>query len=77
MSDYITSLIRTAVPYVVGAVASYLATKGIDRGEEAKLGLGTFLTTLVGSLYYALVRFLEKKNPQAGKLLGIAKKPSY
>lgn len=77
MNDYITSIIRTNIPYVVGGLGSFLAVRGISLSDEAKTGLTAFLTWLAGTVYYVIVRYLEKKNPEAGKLLGIAKKPEY
>jgi hypothetical protein len=77
MSNYVVSLIRTNVPYIVSAIVTFLATKGIDMGDDTKTALITFLTWLLGSIYYAAVRYLEKKNPQMGKLLGVASKPTY
>lgn len=77
MNNFYTSLVRTYVPLVVGAVASYLVSKGIDLDAEAQLGLITFLTAVLQGAYYLFVRLLEKKFPQAGILLGVASKPKY
>lgn len=77
MNDFITSLIRTYVPYIVGGVASFLATRGIDLDAEASAALGTFLTLTFGSVYYAVVRKIEAVRPDLGVLLGVAKKPEY
>lgn len=77
MSDIKTSIIRTVVPYVVGAVVAFFASRGIDIDPDTKAAIGTLLTTLVGGLYYVAIRLLEKKLPKAGLLLGSAKTPEY
>jgi len=77
MSDYITSLIRTWTPMLVGALVSWLSTRGVDISQEASLALGAFLTALFGATYYAVIRSLEKRFPKIGLLLGSAKKVIY
>lgn len=77
MNDFITSLVRTYVPIGVGAIASYLLTKGIELDANAQLGLVTFLTALSQGVYYLAARLLEQKFPQLGFLLGSSKKPEY
>jgi uncharacterized membrane protein len=77
MGDLVISFIRTVVPTIVGAVASYLATKGVDLAPETVAALATFLTGLFGSIYYAVARLLEEKWPNAGILLGVRKTPIY
>lgn len=77
MSNYVTSLIRTNVPIVVGTVLSWLATKGLNIDESAAAGLVAGLTGVLISLYYVVVRTLEKRFPKFGVLLGVASKPTY
>lgn len=77
MNDFVTSLIRTYVPIAVGAVVSFLLTKGIELDANAQLGLVTFLTALLQGVYYLVARLLEQKFPQLGFLLGSTKKPEY
>lgn len=77
MADLATSFIRTIVPIVVGAIVSFLATKGIAIDEQAAAGLAAFLAGLVSAVYYIIARLLEQKFPQAGLLLGSTKKPEY
>lgn len=78
MGDFVTSLIRTYVPIAVGALASYLLTKGIEIDANAQLGLVTFLTAVSQGVYYLLARLLEKQFPSiGGLLLGSSKKPEY
>ncbi len=71
-SNYITSVIRTIVPVIVGSVAGFLLKHGIDiHGDE----LATVLIAACISGYYSLVRFIETKKPSFGWLLGVAKSP--
>lgn len=77
MSDMFTSIIRTWVPTMVGAVLSWLAVQGVelDAGTEQSLVIG--LTGALTAVYYALARFLEQRFSWAGYLLGSKKQPSY
>ena len=77
MSDFVISQIRTYVPIIVGAVLAFLTTKGIELDATAAAGLSTFLTALFGGLWYLIGRLLERKWPELGILLGVAKKPNY
>lgn len=78
MNDYFLSLIRTAVPAGIGAVVSYLAVKhGIVVPEGLSTEATIWLTGLVITGYYAIVRALEKRWPKVGILLGAARKPVY
>ena len=74
-----TSVVRTFIPAVVGAVVSviigYLASKGWSV-EPASVTL--YITPIVIAAYYAGVRWLEVNvNPAFGKLLGKASAPAY
>ena len=72
LSDTLVSFIRTGVPVVVGAVVAYLSKHGLD------IDLDPFAATALAiSLYYALVRALEKRWPVFGFLLGVPKEPAY
>lgn len=77
MKDLGTSLIRTYVPIIVGAVAGYLTAKGVTLDPGALAGLTAFLTGLFNGLYYLVVRILEQRWPQVGWLLGSPKEPVY
>jgi hypothetical protein len=72
VNDTIVSLIRTWVPVVVGTVIAYLANKGfnIDVNQNA-------VVAATIAVYYALARFLEKRWPFLGFLLGVPKEPAY
>lgn len=77
MNDLITSLIRTWTPIIVGQLAGFLTAQGLDVGVDAIAGLTAFLGALFSAVYYLAVRLLERKFPQAGILLGSAKKVEY
>ncbi len=77
MTDFVTSLVRTYVPIVVGSVVAWLATKGINLDKDAAEGLTVFLGALFSGVYYLVARLLEKKWPELGMLLGKAVTPKY
>jgi hypothetical protein len=79
VSDYLLSVIRTAVPAGWGALAAWLASIGVDAGAEANVAAVTFLTGAAVALYYAGVRALEPKLPAWLRvvLIGAARKPEY
>lgn len=77
MQNYITSGIRTAVPYVIGAVVAWLTQKGVHVSPASVASATAIVTFLVGSLYYVVVRTVERKYPKAGYLLGVPTKPTY
>lgn len=71
-------IIRTVVPVMVGAVVTWLAVEFqvvIDEGTSQALIAG--FTGLATSIYYVLFRFLEKKVPALGWLLGAPSPPVY
>lgn len=74
LSDYGRSLIRTAVPLLVGSLVSWLATRGVNVDLGATVAV---VDTLIGAVYYAAVRAAEKRWPGAGWLLGAPGAPSY
>jgi hypothetical protein len=69
------SLIRTWVPVIVGSFLSWLITVGIELDERSSTALITALTGLLIAAYYTAVRLLERRWPQVGVLLGLAKTP--
>jgi hypothetical protein len=73
--DWLVSLWRTVVPYIVGYVAVALARIGITIDDAT---LTASLVLAFGSLYYALFRFLEQRAGRGwGWLLGLARPPQY
>jgi hypothetical protein len=77
LNNFIRSLIRTGVPYIVGALLSWLTTQGISISPEGEAGLIAFLTALFGGVYYLVVRALETRWPIFGVLLGATTAPEY
>lgn len=77
MNDFITSLIRTNVPVVVGGVVAWLITLGIEVPEGSEGPLIAALTAAAIAVYYVTVRALETRWPGFGFLLGTRAEPSY
>jgi len=78
VNNYLLSLLRTAVPAAIGALLSWLAVEhGIVVPEGLSNEATIWLTGGVVTLYYGIVRALEKRWPRIGILLGAARKPLY
>jgi hypothetical protein len=75
MTVFIAGLIRTVVPAIVGALAAWLVSLGLDLPADAYEGLTAALGLLFTGIYYAVVRLIEDRVPQFGCLLGLAKSP--
>lgn len=73
--DWLASLWRTLVPYVVGFAAVQLARLGITLDDPT---LTAGLAGAFGTVYYALFRLLEQKAGRGwGWFLGLARPPHY
>jgi hypothetical protein len=72
MSDFITSLVRTYVPILIG----YLVSLGILPSTLSDQATAAFTALIIG-VYYLLVRLLETRFPWLGWLLGSPKTPKY
>ena len=70
------SIVRTVVPVIVGAIASYLITLGVTLQEDVMAALSVIITAAATAIYYIVVRWLEQKFPKAGILLGWAAVPA-
>lgn len=77
MTNLVTSVIRTWTPIIVGAIVTFLASRGLELDAEFSTNLLLVLQALFTGVYYLIVRLLEKKWPQLGVLLGVATKPKY
>ncbi|HLR95689.1 MAG TPA: hypothetical protein VK053_14280 [Jiangellaceae bacterium] len=77
VSNGVLSLIRTYVPIVVGALASWLLTLGVEVDAEAQAGLVVAMTGVLQAIYYAAARWAETRWPWLGVLLGSRAKPTY
>ena len=75
-NDYITSMIRTWVPIVVGSLIAAAAERlGITDIDSAQVS--TAVTGIIIAVYYAIVRYLEQSKPGLGVLLGRRAAPTY
>ncbi len=77
MNDFVISLIRTWVPAAVAAVVAYVITLGVEFDAAAEAQVSAAAVLVVSALYYGVVRALENKWPAFGRLLGVAKAPTY
>ena len=77
MNDLVISIIRTVVPSLVGSFILVLSNWGISVDNAAVAGLTAFTISLFIGGYYALVRLVSKRYPQAEWLLGYKAKPNY
>jgi hypothetical protein len=78
VNNYLTSLVRTWVPILIGTALSWLAvTHGIVVDPDIQNQAVAVVTALVIGAYYAIVRWIEVRFPQIGWLLGTAKQPGY
>jgi hypothetical protein len=74
LRDFLVSVIRTAVPALVGLVLAHFGLKALSIGN---IPVELVVETLVVAGYYSLVRFLEARWRWVGVLLGWAVVPSY
>lgn len=73
--DWLASLWRTLVPYVVGFAGVQLARLGIDLDDAS---LTAALVGGFGTVYYALFRLAEQHlSPSFGWFLGLGRPPVY
>lgn len=80
MSDFIISLIRTWVPYIVALVIGWLIAQGVldeESGTQASTAISGGLVVVIGSAYYWLVRLAAKRWPAFEWLLGYKTPPTY
>ena len=83
LSDYVTSVIRTAVPVLWGALITYLITlvpavaHVVDPSNV--VGLGPAVAAVLGAAWYALMRKVEPKLPTwlTVIVLGSNNQPTY
>lgn len=82
INAYVTSLIRTGVPFLVAwalslkFVGPLLALFGwTSAAAQQRLDVGGVF--VAGLAYYALARALERRWPRLGVLLGVPARPTY
>lgn len=72
--DIWRSLVRTIVPIVAGAVASFAIRHGLNIKEAE---VSAWLMPVVQGAWYSVPRLLEPRFPWMGWFLGLAKQPAY
>ena len=78
LRDLLASIVRTAVPYGVGALLAWLGRKyGLVLSEDASANAMALAGAVAGAAYYSLVRLVETKWPAVGVLLGWKVQPQY
>ena len=78
INDRLIALIRTYVPYAVGAAAAWVfATFALDLRGDVEAAVVAFSIPVVQNLYYLVVRVAETRFPAVGVLLGISRVPAY
>lgn len=78
MKDLFDSVVRTFVPWVVGAVIGWFVSRGIELDPSVETSLTMALMGGSSVLYYVVARFLETRvSTRFGWLLGLDKSPSY
>lgn len=74
----LTSIVRTVVPLVVGAVVAVFARANMTLDESTVNAIAELIGVAVATVYYVVVRFLETKgSPAWGWLLLRARAPEY
>lgn len=77
MNNLAVSLVRTWVPILVGSLVSWCASLGFQVGTETRRSLMVWMTGLLIGAYYTAVRWLERRYPKLGFLLGSRQQPTY
>lgn len=78
MKALFDSLVRTYVPWLVGAIIGWLISLQIPLDPEVEVHLTAVLMLVASMLYYFIARVFEIwVRPKFGWLLGLAKAPTY
>jgi len=77
VNSTVASIIRTAVPYVAGVILAWLVSANLTIPGVSEPVLEGLLTFAFGTIWYVVVRALEKKWPKLGWLLGAPVQPTY
>lgn len=78
LRDLLGSLVRTAVPSLVGLALAWLGRKtGVVLSDGTSAQVSMFVSVLAGTAYYAAARVAEAKWKWAGWLLGWNVPPTY
>jgi hypothetical protein len=73
MTPLSANLIRTYVPIAIGAVASWLAARGIHVNAGTQAAAVVAMTGVFQAAYYTIVRVLEERWPAIGAVLLMAR----
>lgn len=71
------SLVRTFIPIAVSGIVGWLALTGADLDPDVEGAISTLLGVLAGTLYYLIIRVVERFVPKFSLLLGSVKQPVY
>lgn len=78
MKALFDSLVRTYVPWLVGAAIGWLISLGVPLDPEVETQITLALMGVASFLYYALARIFELYvSPNLGWLVGLPKQPIY
>lgn len=77
VGDLMKSLIRTAVPALVGLLLALLARAGLHLEPATAESITLLLATLFTAAYYAVIRALSVRWSWVGWLLGYPTNPTY
>jgi hypothetical protein len=70
--DLLMSVRRTVIPFAIGWIASLPISQFVDTAEVEKA-----LVVILGSAYYAVLRFLESRGvPAAGWWIAFGRTPA-
>ena len=73
MNPLAINMIRTYVPVLVGAVASYLVAHGVHVQPDQAAWAVASMTGVFTAAYYTIVRVLEERWPWIGTMLLLSK----
>lgn len=73
----IASINRTVVPLIVAWIVGLLVSLGIDVSDAQRSWISSAIGAIIAALYYAAVRWAERKWPKLSILLGSTKQPTY
>jgi predicted branched-subunit amino acid permease len=77
LDAFVASLIRTYVPWVIGAILGLLTATNVPLDPELEVTLGIVITLAFQGAYYGLTRVFERYvSPKFGWLLGLAQQPT-
>lgn len=81
VTDLLTSIVRDVTGKVVGAILGLALALGItvpaDMSAQLTIVVGGLLALVCQVIYYVAVRAAERRWPAVGRLLGVARPPTY